>query len=449
MSDLRPVNAFPSTDPHQIIQTAPMSRAQITAVTVTALISALDGFDVLSVTFAAPGVVREFGIDKPALGLALSGGLVGMALGSLLLAPLADRFGRRALVLVSLTLMAIGMFASATAADIASLTGWRVLTGLGIGAMVAVINPLAAEYANARRRELAVAVMAIGYPVGGVVGGALAAALLQHSGWRAIFVLGGCGAVVLMPLVVALLPESIAYLTERQPRNALTRVNAILKRFGHGPVGQLPASTSRRQPPVATLFGPDLRGSTLMIIAVNFFYVIAVYFFLSWLPQMVVDAGFEPRDATGVSVAANLAGVIGGVLLGWLAPRLGLKVLVMAAMVGMGISMALFGSTPGDLRLLSVSAGLTGFFLFAGIVGIYSVVARAFPAEARATGAGLVIGIGRGGSALAPILAGLLFASGLQRDGVSMAIGACAVIAAALLFSLPLQGSRTTSQPDG
>lgn len=435
-----------SEDPRQIIVTSPMSRAQIVAVAVTAMISALDGFDVLSITFAAPGVVRDFGVDKAALGLALSGGLVGMALGSLLLAPLADRFGRRALVLLSLTLMAIGMFASATAGDIAGLTGWRVLTGLGIGAMVAVINPLAAEYANGRRRELAVAIMAIGYPVGGVVGGALAAILLQIYDWRAIFILGGCGAVVLIPVVIALLPESIAFLTDRQPRNALTRVNAVLRRFGHGPLARLPAAQTHRRVPVATLFDADLRRATLVIIAVNFLYVIAVYFFLSWLPQMVVDAGFTPRDATGVAVVANLAGVVGGILLGWLAPRLGLKRLVVIAMSGMGFSMALFGSAPADLGLLSAAAGLTGFFLFAGIVGVYSVIARAFPPNARATGAGLVIGIGRGGSALAPLIAGLLFTAGLGRDGVSIAIGLSAVFAACLLLGLP-GGGRMAEPP--
>lgn len=142
----------------------PMTRAQIAAVAGTVLLSALDGFDVLSVTFVAPAVAREFGVGKSGLGVVLAAGLAGMAVGSLALAPLADRVGRRALVLVSLGLMAAGMVASAGVGGVGALAAWRVVTGCGIGAMVAVIAPLAAEYASARRRDLAVALMAVGYP---------------------------------------------------------------------------------------------------------------------------------------------------------------------------------------------------------------------------------------------------------------------------------------------
>ena len=138
-----------------LFERAPMSRTQVGAVAITVILSALDGFDVLSVTFVAPAISRDWGIGKAALGVVLSSGLGGMALGSFLIAPLADTLGRRRLILVSLSLMAVGMALSATSSSLVQLAAWRVVTGLGIGACVAVINPIAAEFANARRRSLA------------------------------------------------------------------------------------------------------------------------------------------------------------------------------------------------------------------------------------------------------------------------------------------------------
>jgi len=421
-------------DPRGLIDAAPMSRAQVAAVAGTVALSALDGFDVLAVTFVAPGVAREFGIDRAGLGLVLAAGLAGMALGSLLLAPLADRFGRRRLVLVSLALMALGMFASAAAGGVVALAAWRVVTGLGIGAMVAVITPLAAEYASRDRRALAVALMAIGYPLGGVVGGTIAAVLIRTHGWRAVFLLGGVAAVILIPVVGVALPESIAYLVERRPRGALARTNAVLARFGHPVIAALPAPVGPEHGDRATLFRGALLRVTVTVTLVNFLYVIAVYYFLSWLPQLVVDAGFAAPVAAGVSVVANLAGVAGGLAVGWLTPRLGLKPVAVCVLVGMGVATAAFGSVPADLALLRAAAGVTGFFLFGGIAAVYAVIARSFPASVRATGAGFVIGIGRGGSALAPALAGFLFAAGLGRGGVSLLIGGCAVVAGAVLL---------------
>ena len=425
-------------DPRRTIDAAPMSRAQVAAIVVTGMISALDGFDVLSATFAAPGIVKEFGIASAALGAVLAMGLVGMAAGSLFLGPLADTLGRRRVVMISLGLMAAGMFASAYAASISALAFWRVVTGCGIGAMVAVITPLAAEYANHRRRELAVAIMSIGYPIGGVVGGTIAALLMQVFDWRAVFLLGAGGAVLLFPLVWLFLPESLAYLIDRRPPDALGRVNAILARFGHSPVRDLPPAVvikSSFRP--AILFQGALLRTTITIMAVNFLYVIAAYYFLSWLPQLVAQAGYDPATATGVSVAANICGIAGGALLGWVAPRIGLKVAVAGALFGLGIFMALFGIVPPDLALLRLTAGITGFFLFAAVVGVYSVIALSFPAHVRATGAGFVIGVGRGGSALAPIVAGLLSAAGLDRGSVSLLIGLCAIAAGAGIFLLP------------
>ena len=156
------------------LDSARLSRAQIIAIVVTGLLSMLDGFDVLSITFVAPALAHDWAVSKAMLGLVLSSGLVGMALGSILIAPLADVVGRRSLLIVGLAAMGLGSLLCAFAHGVPDLCAYRVITGLGIGIVVAVLTPLSAEFANARRRALAVSALTVGYPLGGVVGGLLA-----------------------------------------------------------------------------------------------------------------------------------------------------------------------------------------------------------------------------------------------------------------------------------
>ncbi len=413
-----------------------MSRMRVAAVAVTVALSALDGYDVLSITFAAPAIAHEWGIGKAALGGLLSAGLAGMALGSLVLAPFADVVGRRRLVLGSLVLMAAGMLLSAFAPSLWPLIAWRLLTGLGIGAMVAVINPIAAEFANARRRALALSLMAMGYPLGGLIGGLASAALLRSFGWPAVFLAGVGAACVLIPVVLLFLPEPLAFLLARPRAGNLARVNALLARSGLGTVTTLPPEPAKGSAGYAAVFAPQQVATTIRITLANLLFVMAVYYVLSWLPQMVAQAGFPPATASLVAAVANLAGIAGGLTLGWLSRRGGLNRLTVFSLVGLGGATAAFGLTPASLPLLVAAAGVCGFFLYGGIAGLYATFAISFTAEGRASGAGFVIGIGRIGSAVAPLLAGWLFAAGFGRATVSTVFGASAVLAGLTLMSL-------------
>ena len=163
--------AIPANDPRQLLLNAPMSRFQVMAVATTVALCALDGFDVFATTFAAPALLVDWGISKAQLGVALSAGLLGMAIGSLLLSPLADTFGRRRMLFTALSIMMLGTLWTAFVGGLAGLVASRLFTGLGIGAMIGVIMPLSAEYSNARRRDLSVSLFAVGFPFGGIVGG--------------------------------------------------------------------------------------------------------------------------------------------------------------------------------------------------------------------------------------------------------------------------------------
>ncbi len=421
-------------DPRDVIDQSPIRRPQIMAIAVTVALSALDGFDVLSVTFAAPGITQDWGVTKGVLGLVFSSGLLGMALGSLFLAPLADVVGRRRMVLASLAIMTVGMGFCAFSNSVSELSAWRVVTGVGIGAMVAVINPLVVEFSNVKRRALAVGFMAIGYPIGGVIGGFISAILLRHFDWPSVFLLGVAMAVLLTPFVLWLLPESLAYLMERRDGKSLERVNTLLARLGHKQVSDLPPPEKRARVPYAAIFAKDQIAATLQVTAVNFLFVMTVYYFLSWLPQMVADAGYSASTATTVSATANLVGIAGAVVLGLFANLVGLRLLVSIAMLGFGAATAIFGFVRPELAVLTAMASIAGAFLFAGIAGIFTTIGATFAPHMRATGTGFVIGVGRGGSALAPAIAGALFAVGASRGEVSLALGACAFVAGLLLL---------------
>lgn len=426
-------------DPRAIILSAPMSRYQSLALAVTVALCALDGFDVLAITFAAPGIVAAWGLSKAALGIAFSMGLLGMAVGSLAVSPIADIVGRRKVVLGSLIIMGAATFLTATAHDLATLAGWRLLTGLAIGAMISTIYPLAAEYANARRRDLAVSLTACGYPIGAVLGGLVVAQLLTQFDWRSIFIFGGVAAVVMLPIVWFWMPESVPYAVSRGGARALPAVNSFLARSGLPQVTELPNVAAAQRAPLSAIFTRDMARLTLQITLINLLYVLSVYYMLSWMPQTVAGLGFTASEAAHVSVAANVGGILGGMAIGYAADRLGLKRLVVVAFGGMAAATALFGLTPASLPLLLAVAGLSGFFMFGGMIGLYPVVTRTFKASARATGTGFVVGVGRASSAAAPVVAGLMLSAGLDRSAVSLWMALPALLAAIVLALFPVR----------
>jgi len=176
-------------DPRETLALSPMSAAQVRVIAVTVGLCALDGFDVLAISFASPGIAHEWGINRAALGVVLSMELLGMAIGAILVGGLADRIGRRRTLLGCLLVMTFGMAMAITARSVVSLSAWRVITGLGIGGMLAALTAIASEFASGRRRDLCVALMSIGYPLGAVLGGSIAAKLLVRGDWRS----GGLG----------------------------------------------------------------------------------------------------------------------------------------------------------------------------------------------------------------------------------------------------------------
>lgn len=410
------------------------------AICVTVALNAMDGFDVLSISFAAPGIARDWGIDRAALGWVLSTELIGMAVGSVVLGGIADKIGRRPTILGCLLAMTIGMYGAGHAGGVATLLVFRLLTGLGIGGILASINALAAELSSNRWRSLAMALMVVGYPLGGVFGGMVAQGLLASGSWRDVFSFGAGATAACIPLVWFLLPESIAFLERKRATGALARINRILVRFGHAPVAALAAVTAaaeRRS--VTDIFKPRFVATTLLVTFAYFAHIMSFYFILKWVPKIVVDLGFAAHAAAGVLIWANIGGAIGCAIFGVVATRAGLKPLTIVALVAGSALVVWFGHGATDINALTMRVTIAGLCNNAAIVGLYSLFAKVFPTHIRATGTGFAIGVGRGGAALAPVLAGYLFQAGLglQRVALIMALGSLMAAVALLALKMP------------
>jgi benzoate transport len=429
-----------NSDPRHLISNSPMSRMQVIAVGITILLNALDGFDVLSISFASPGLAAEWGIDRAALGIVLSMELFGMGVGSVLIGGVADKAGRRKTMLWCLVVMATGMFMVTTVTGLIELSIWRVMTGLGIGGMLATINATAAEFSNLKRKHLSVSLMAIGYPVGVVFGGTIAAQLLKTLDWRSVFYLGATMTVICIPLVYFLIPESVHWLTRKQPEGALDRINHTLKRMGHAAVSALPTiapEPGKRR--VSDIFSPTLVSTTIIVTAAYFLHVTSFYFLIKWVPKIVVDMGFVASSAASVLVWTNVGGATGGAVLGILSMKYNVKPLTIAVLVLSAVMIVVFGRTPADLGRLAMICAAAGFFTNAGIVGLYAIFAHAYPTHVRATGTGFAVGIGRGGAVLAPIVSGFLFQAGISLPTVALIMSLGALLAAVALAFLKLE----------
>lgn len=386
-------------DPKSIIANEPMGAWQWMVIFITVGLNALDGFDVLSISFAAPGIAREWGIDKAALGWLLSMELLGMAAGSLLLGGVADKIGRRPTILGCLVAMSIGMYGASHADGMSTLLGWRLLTGLGIGGMLAAINAAAAEFPNARWQSLALGLMVIGYPLGGVFGGLMVQQILVGGTWRDVFGLGAGLTAFFIPVVWFLVPESIAFLDSKRPAGALARINRTLARFGHPQAQALsPLAEQDAHHSIMDIFKPGLIATTLLITLAYFAHITSFYFILKWVPKIVVDLGFDPKSAAGVLTWANIGGATGGAIFGLLATRIGLKPLTIVTLIIASALIVWFGRGASDLATLTATVAITGLFTNSAVVGLYSLFAKVFPTHVRATGTGFAIGVGRGGA---------------------------------------------------
>jgi len=304
------------------------------------------------------------------------------------------------------------------------------------------------EYSPPSRRTLSVALVVIGYPVGATLGGYVANALLAHFGWRSVFAFGGLLSLLLMPLLVWRMPESLEFLTDRQPRNALAKINRYRARLGLEAAMALPAASdgARTNGRLGDLARPPLLRATIVLCVAYAFFMFSFYFILNWATKLITDMGLT--DAAGVSISTlmNLGGIAGGLLLGLLSMRVPLKGLAIGVVLLMSVAIASFGSLPADVMLLGAASIVLGFVMWAGSASAYSMIALSYPPRVRASGIGLVITVGRAGSMLGPYTAGVLLEAGMGRGELTLLLAVPAALCA-VLFAFVRPGADRSQVP--
>lgn len=433
-----------ATNPIAVIDDNPMGMRQWIIVILMVLLNALDGFDVLSSAFAAPGITLEWGIPRVELGVVLSAELIGMGFGSVLLGGYADKAGRKPAMLICLVIMAVGMYLAHSATAVWPLTFFRFFTGLGIGGMLAATNAVVAETTNRTHRAMAISLYVIGYPIGGVLGGIAASEwLLVDYDWRAVFLFGAAVTAAMIPLVALLVPETPAFIAARRKPNALERVNNSLRTLGKAAISALPEIRKDGPKPKVTdiLSKPGLRKVTWLLALGYTFHTFTFYFVLKFAVQIVASAGFTQPEAATTLTWANVGGAIGGLLFGFLLRKWDIKGPTIGAMLlGIG-ALVYFGTGHDTLAMWRTASFLTMFFLNAAIVGFYAAFARGFPAYARGTGTGFALGVGRAGAAGSPLVAGALFTAlgNAEVLTVSVIMTAGCLLSIVMLLLVPLR----------
>ncbi len=406
------------------------------------LLNMLDGMDVLVIAFAAPALAAEWSIAPQALGVVFAAGTFGMVTGAMLLAPVADRIGRRRLILASIALIGVGVTLTAAAATVDTLLLLRFASGVGIGALLASTATIASEFAPDRKRNFIVGFVLSGYTIGAFLSGLVAARIIPEHGWQAMFVVAGLLTLATLPLAWWLLPESPDFLARVRPQGALERINAILRRMSLPPLAGLPeVDDVESAASVAALLHPARRASTLLLWVAFFMAFGTLYFLLSWIPKLAAETGLPLDVAIYAGAVFNLGAFFGICLQGWLSLTLGLTRTIAGFMGLAALLMAIFGLVTEPWLVLTLF-GLIGFTVQGGFVGLYAVAARLYPAELRNTGIGWAIGLGRFGAVVGPLAGGLLISLGLGMAENFTVFAVPMVAAAAFTLLIRTRGQR-------
>ena len=400
------------------------------------LINILDGFDLQAIAFTSTRIMADWGVRPAIMGLIFSAGLLGVGLGSLLLSPIADRLGRRPTILIGLTLGAFGMLTVGLAGTAAGLAALRFVTGLGIGILLPSLNSLVSEYTPVQWQSLAVSLYATGFPVGGALSGAAAPYLIEHIGWRAVYMSGGIASFLLIPVAAAMLPESLEFLLKLQPANALARAQQICARLGLPPPAALPPrQLVIARPNPLTPFKPHLAKRTILISAAFFLLWVTQFFIVNWAPTILARDGLSPAAAAAGGVMLTLGGIAGTLLIGVFAVRWALvRVCALYLLGGFGLAL-MFGFVGGG-SLGGYVCALLGFLLFGSAAGLFAVVARIFPLEVRATGTGIALAFGRAGAVVGLSLGGFLIGLDWARPSYVGVLSLPVLVAALATYAL-------------
>jgi AAHS family 4-hydroxybenzoate transporter-like MFS transporter len=423
-------------DVQDVIDDNPVSRFQKLVIALCFLVVAIDGFDTAAVGFIAPALRAEWGVTPAQLAPLFGAGLFGLMAGAFVFGPLADRWGRKPVLIATTAFFGAATLASALSTSIEMLIALRFVTGLGLGGAMPAAITLTSEFCPQQRRSSLVTLMFCGFTIGSAAAGLAASHIVGAFGWQGLLVLGGVLPLALVPALLALLPESPRYLALRHA--PAERIAAIMRRVAPGAdlsgVGFI-GSGKPKGLPIAQLFQGGLGGGTLLIWTTFFMSLLVFYLLSSWLPLLITAAGFSMKNAALMAATLATGGTLGALVIGRLMDRFDPHgVLAIAYLLAGGFVMLLGSATASPVLLIFAIFG-AGFGVAGAQVGVNALAAAYYPTASRATGVSWANAVGRIGSVLGSMVGGFLLSLGWDLATIFTVAAVPALLAAVAMFA--------------
>jgi AAHS family 4-hydroxybenzoate transporter-like MFS transporter len=403
----------------------------------------MDGFDVQAIGFVAPALSQDWKISGPVLGSVLTAALVGVLFGSILLSMLADKIGRRPVLIGACLFFSVITLLTGTVQTVPQLLAIRFIAGLALGSIMPNALALVGEYSPPRVRVSAMVIIGTGFTLGAVVGGLVSFWLIPNFGWRSVFFFGGAVPLVIGVFMFFLLPESLQYLAlhRKSPEKLAKWLRRVDPSVNVTPQTQFIVREQREKGvPMVKLFQEGRAPGTILLWIVYFMNLLNLYFLSSWLPTVVTPlvkaAGVSGSYALLVGTTLQVGGVVGAMVLGWFVSRFGfVPVLTTCFLIGC-VNIALIGQPGLSLALLFVVVFLAGLGVVGGQSAVNALAATLYPTDLRSSGIGAGLGVGRSGSIVGPQLAGILIGLHWTPHQLFLAAAVPALISALVMIAM-------------
>ncbi|WP_437883756.1 MFS transporter [Pseudomonas sp. LRF_L74] len=429
----RPTQVLTGTlDVQSFINAQPLSSYQWRVVLLCFLIVFLDGLDTAAMGFIAPALTQDWGVDRSSLGPVMSAALIGMVFGALGSGPLADRFGRKIVLVSAVFLFGLFSLLSAYSSNLDQLLVLRLLTGLGLGAAMPNATTLLSEYTPERLRSLLVTSMFCGFNLGMACGGFVSAKLIPAYGWHSLLLIGGILPLALAAVLAAWLPESARFLVVRN--RGIEKVRKVLAPIG-GDAARAEGFSVPEQKTVQSgnvlrlIFSGTYSAGTLLLWMTYFMGLVIVYLLTSWLPTLMRDSGASMEQAAFIGALFQFGGVLSAVGVGWAMDRYNPHKVIGTFYLLAGVFAYFVGQSLGEVTLLATLVLLAGMCINGAQSAMPSLAARFYPTQGRATGVSWMLGIGRFGAITGAWMGATLLGMGWNFENVLTALIVPAAIA--------------------